>query len=111
MKTITSQDVAKEVAVDREDIDRLAAQNNCPQWMMPVFEAGEWISRRMMRDGATEQQTKDVSFALGQRVCMRGLAAAYEVAAECYNRWVEDHHMDKPGFELANRLIDGREKA
>jgi hypothetical protein len=104
---VTADDVRREVDADSEDILRCAARDKCPDWMLPLFQAGEWIHRRMVREGASEQEAKDLSFALGQIVYMRGIAKFFEVAADCFNRWREGNP-DKPGEGLADALIDGK---
>jgi hypothetical protein len=107
---ITADDVRREIAGMQDSIAQEIAEHPeegpISPYMMPVFEAGHWLSKRIEELGATEKESEDASFALGQRVRMAGTHRAYEVAAECFNRWV-DGHKDEPGRKLALQLIDG----
>lgn len=109
---ITAEDVRRDIETTemQESIAQEIAEHPeiqpVPEFMMPVFSAGHWLSKKIEELGATDQESKDASFALGQRICMAGSHRAYEEAAACFNRW-EAGHRDEPGRKLAVALIDG----
>lgn len=104
---VTAEDVRREIEADLETLNRHAAERNCPDWLLPLFQAGDWIGNRVEMAGGSEKEAKDLSFALGQIVRMRGVEKSFEVAAECFNRWLEGNP-DKPGEKLAEALIAGK---
>jgi len=107
VKSVTTEDVRQEIEAEAEDINQCAKEDGCPHWLLPLFQAGEWIGRKVKRAGGSEQESKNLSFAFGQIICMKGVEQSFEVAAECFNRWLEGNP-DKPGAELAKALITGK---
>jgi len=104
---VTAEDVEREVNAESEKILKLAEEHNCPRWLLPLFQAGEWIGKAVERSGGSIKEGEDMSFAMGQIVRMRGVEKSFEVAAECFNRWL-DGNPYKPGIDLAKELIAGK---
>lgn len=91
-------------AIKQEEREGIAAgEGPVPGYIMPVFEAGVWFGQALEKAGATEEEREAACFAMGQRACMGGPNRAYQIAAECYDRWVEGH-ADQPGRALAEDL-------
>ncbi len=105
----TTEDVAAGVEAMRAEIEASIAENGCPEFIRPLYEAAEWFSARLRDLGATDGEAEAASFALGQRVCAAGGARnAYREAAAAFDRFCAGRR-DVPGLDLANRLIDGEE--
>lgn len=107
VKRTTADDVANAVVGMQADIDKsLAEGEGCPEFLLPLFKAGHWLSVRMEADGADEEASQSACFALGQRAMMRGGAQnAYALAAEAYDRWREGRP-DRGGPELGDALVN-----
>ena len=85
----TAEDIHRTLATYDEVAMRTVFEANCDDpSMWPVFCAGHWLSLELEKHGATEQQRKDASFALGQRLCMNPPDRWYDIAAATYDRWV-----------------------
>jgi hypothetical protein len=108
MKT-TLETMRTEVEALRETIDQslkdgAAEGDHCPEFLLPLHEAGEWLSWKMQAAGADEQMRENTCFAMGQRCMMRGPGNAYQVAVEVYNAWA-DGNADTPGVVFGDHLI------
>jgi hypothetical protein len=106
----TEDDVARGVAEMRDEVERQLAEGRergreCPEFLLPLFEAGAWLGARMTADGATPEQERSATFALGQRVAMTGVRNAHRLAAESYDRW-RAGLPDAGGRALAEELIE-----
>ena len=96
---VTEELVIKEVI----DLD-IEMPEDSEEWQRPLYDTGEWLGKRLKDEGATDQECEDATGALGQRICMKGLDKAYEVAADMFNRWIKGDR-DIPGAALAEKLI------
>lgn len=107
---ITAEDVQNEIDGMKDSIAQEIAdhpeEGPIPAYVMPIFEAGHWLGKKLEAAGATEKEREDACFAMGQRACMAGAPRAYEVAASCFNNWVAGRK-DQPGRALAEALIEG----
>jgi hypothetical protein len=97
-------------AADKSIMAEIAAMDidygDCPGHMKPVHAAGEWLHARMVAEGATDDEANRACFAMGQRIRMKGIKAAYQVAEACLARWRRGIG-DMPGRAFGHALIDG----
>lgn len=71
--------------------------------MWRLFQVGEWITWKMKQHGATEQETKDQSFVIGQQSWPN--RDPFAIAAQVFNDWMEGR-AGQPGRELGDRILD-----
>lgn len=104
--TITIEEMKAEVEAKREEIDKGIKDEGCPEFLVPLFEAGHWLGEKLTAAGVDDQTRKGICFAMGQRCLMQGGARnAYRVAIETFDRWRRGD-TDTPGLEFAQDLID-----
>lgn len=69
--------------------------------MWRLYQSGEWITWKMEQQGASEQETKDQSFVVGQRTWPN--KDPFEAAAQTYDAWV-DGRAETPGRALGETI-------
>lgn len=107
MKKYTIEDLKKEVEGPMaKGIEEGMKEEKCPAYMLPLWQAGDWLGEKMTEEGATKKEEKYASFALGQRIMMSGMATSHQQAIDALERW-RAGRPDKGGRELAEALIDG----
>lgn len=115
----TAQDVQRDLKEHfdleqmRKDSDAAAKREGVPMigglgdLMWRLYQAGEWLQWRMLGLGASAKEATDLCFVIGQKSWPAKDPLA--VAAFEFDAWILGKE-DKPGFELANRIIDAQLK-
>jgi len=76
------------------------------QHFRETWHVGRYLHEKLLAAGASDQAARDICFANGQRCAMS--ADPWVVTAQTLSRFLAGD-VDKPGAELAERLLAGEE--
>lgn len=113
MKPFTENDAKQWAEQENEGI--MLNYEKCkeiPQWMrdsgqfLECWKAGCWLNAILEDNGATKKQVYDIIFCHGQRSSMAPKEHAWKWAVHYVNEFIYNSKVkDKPGIELADRII------